>query len=654
MDSRTYHNTPCIPRHNPRVSDGHEGRTLHPCTVSLLYAAIKIRKPIIRISHQVMRQRNLWTIPVSILLLAACSSETLTDSTTPREGTDAVSYARLNVNLPTVPVTRTYTPDAGDEAEYLVKGDPRIFIFEKGTAKTENDYTFLYEAQPTDWISNKFDSSVTGGDTQTGTTTTHEYQGAESFIVKLSTKARDLYALVVLNGANNLSAPYANETFGTYNAKLSMMTDDKYNDNYTKFVFNATNGFVMANAANSVSAGTDADPTVLVPLTTFYNSPAAAKNGAGNTVFVERSAVKVTVQSPHSEYLFLSDNTVTIKPLSWTLTNTNKFMYPFHRVDGLKKGYSAIWTQSRFLGNISYEGFRRTMWATDPNYSTVLTAEDCKAAFHVATDKDVWAPFSKTATDDTYHPLYCAENTFDIDHMRKGQTTAVVIMAQITGFSQTPWTPRNDPAAKPRFSRAASTRADATDAEATDDDRYYVEGKVYKTEGMLSKVAEAASEAFGVTVQPSNIVLTSILGTADTTLTAENFKDLKTADGADFKPSKDQLKALYTKLGAIKGYKGGICYYIAYIRHFDNDETPWKSGEDRYGSGDDANKKSLGRYGVVRNNWYDLTINDFAYPGSPVIPTPTPDAPDDDNSTLILSVKVNPWAKEETRFVPLE
>lgn len=311
-----------------------------------------------------MRHRNLWTIPVSILLLAACSSEIVTDSATPREGTDAVSYARLNVILPTVPATRAYTPDAGDEAEYNVNGDPRIFIFEKGTVTSENDYTFLYEAQPTEWIK-PFDKSVTGGDTQTGTTTTHEYQGAESFIVKLNTKASDLYALVVLNGANIPVPSIPNEKFGDYNDSLSIMTGKTYNANYTNFVGNADKGFVMANAANSYSAGKDADPTVLVHLTP-YNSPAAAKNGAGNTVFVERSAVKVTVRSPKSEYLFLSDNTVTIKPKSWTLTNTNKFMYPFHRIDGLKSDYSAIWTLPRFRGNISYESFCRTMWATDP------------------------------------------------------------------------------------------------------------------------------------------------------------------------------------------------------------------------------------------------------------------------------------------------
>ena len=215
--------------------------------------------------------------------------------------------------------------------------------------------------------------------------------------------------------------------------------------------------------------------------------------------------------------------------------------------------------------------------------------------------------------------------------MKKGQTTAVVVKAQITGYS-----------------RAVSTDADATDADATDDDRYYVEGKVYNTDGMLSKVAAVASDAFGSTVKSENIVLKSLLGKAATKLTAENFT------GLTFTPSDTQLKVLNAKLGAITGYEGGICYYIAYIRHFDDTETPWKSEEERYGKGDDANEKYLGRYGVVRNNWYDLTIQDFAYPGSPDIPQPNPEDPDDDNSTIVLSVKVNPWAKETTKFVPLE
>lgn len=576
-----------------------------------------------------MRLTKLWTIPV-IVLLTACSTETLTDSTTIPTGDDAVSFARLNVNLPSVPTTRAYTPDytpdAGADNEFKVTGKTRVFLFEneKGAdATSEDEYTFLYEAEPTDWLSDKNAS----GD---------EYQDYESFIIKLrgaNKSYSNLYALVVLNG-DNIPAPSSlGQTFGSYNDAISLATEG----NTARYLGDTNKGFVMANAANAAKAGTDADPTVLVPLT-LYSSPDAAKNGPGNSIYVERSAVKVTVTKAQKAYPLKSDANVTVTPLAWTLTNTNLKMYPFHKVTGLRtegaKSYKDIWTSPRFLGK-PFDGFRRTQWSMDPNYETDLKT----AEFHVAAEADVTAEFSTTATGGTvtYHPLYCAENTFDIAHMMKGQTTAVVIMAQITGYS-----------------RAVSTRADATDADATDDDRYYVEGKVYKTDGMLSKVAAVASDAFGVTVKSENIVLKSLLGKADITLTTENFKDLKTEAGAVFTPTTDQLKQLNTLIGPITRYKGGICYYIGYIRHFGDDETRWKSGEDRYGTGDDANKKYLGRYGVVRNNWYDLTIQDFAYPGSPDIPKPKPEDPDDDNSTIVLSVKVNPWAKEDTKFVPLE
>ena len=319
--------------------------------------------------------------------------------------------------------------------------------------------------------------------------------------------------------------------------------------------------------------------------------------------------MKVTVRSPQSEYPLLSDNDVTIKPLSWTLTNTNKFMYPFHRVDGLKNDYSAIWTLQRFLGKISYEGFRRTMWATDPNYQTDLTAEDYKQQF--ATASDVTAAFSTSATE---NPLYCAENTFDIAHMKKGQTTAVVVKA--------------------RLATRTTTSANV----------YGVQGHVYSEDDAKDVVAKNVSKIFGTEVSADKVDLSSLLGKEKATLTDQNFTGITT-------PTTDQLKQLNAVIGPITGYKGGICYYIAYIRHFGDKETPWKSDDPTY-NGD--NDKWLGRYGVVRNNWYDLTIQDFAYPGSPDIPKPNPEDPDDDHSVILLNVKVNPWAKEDTKFVPLE
>lgn len=597
-----------------------------------------------------MRLTKLLTIPITALLLTACSTETLTDSTTTPTGDDAVSFARLNVNLPSVPTTRAYTADPGDNKEFQVTGKTRIFLFEneKGAdAKSEDEYTYLYEAEPTKWIQ-QYDTSASG----TGT----EYQGFESFIIKLqgaNKVYKDLYALVVLNGDNIPAPTTAGQTFRAYNAAVSIT-----NGNTSDYLGGTATGFFMANAANGNVASDKPDPTVLVPLT-LYNSPDAAKNGPGNSIYVERNAVKVTVTKAQETYPLKSDAKVTVTPLFWTLTNTNLTMYPFHKVTGLRTGtisYTNIWSSttasdgstvaSRFLGNISHEGFRRTMWSMDPNYSKDLTTDEaCAAEFHVATEADVTAAFSTSATETTlaqYNPLYCAENTFDIQHMMKGQTTAVIVKAKLTGSTDATYANEAQAAAKPRRFTRGNTSGET-------DNIYVTPGHVWSEAGFAVQVAKAATASFGITVETDNVDLSSLLRKEKDTLTAANFKGI-TMEGKAFTPTAAQLKDLNIEIGPITGYRDGICYYIAYIRHFD-DETPWHSGDATYGGN---NEKWLGRYGVVRNNWYDLTIQDFAYPGSPDIPNPNPTDPDDDHSVILLNVKVNPWAKETTKFVPLE
>ena len=62
---------------------------------------------------------------------------------------------------------------------------------------------------------------------------------------------------------------------------------------------------------------------------------------------------------------------------------------------------------------------------------------------------------------------------------------------------------------------------------------------------------------------------------------------------------------------------------------------------------------ALGRYGVVRNNWYRLELQSVSGPGTPWIPdpsdpdptNPTPPGTDDDEADAYISVKItiNPW-----------
>lgn len=58
------------------------------------------------------------------------------------------------------------------------------------------------------------------------------------------------------------------------------------------------------------------------------------------------------------------------------------------------------------------------------------------------------------------------------------------------------------------------------------------------------------------------------------------------------------------------------------------------------------NLKYLGRYGVLRNNWYEVVVNSISDPGSPVVPEIDPNIPDDVNDFYIsVSVNILSWAK---------
>ena len=84
-------------------------------------------------------------------------------------------------------------------------------------------------------------------------------------------------------------------------------------------------------------------------------------------------------------------------------------------------------------------------------------------------------------------------------------------------------------------------------------------------------------------------------------------------------------------------YHESVCYYDVLIRHDQNV----------------TEKMALGRYGVVRNNWYHLDLQSVSGPGTPWIPdpsdpdptNPTPPGTDDDEADAYISVKItiNPW-----------
>lgn len=84
-------------------------------------------------------------------------------------------------------------------------------------------------------------------------------------------------------------------------------------------------------------------------------------------------------------------------------------------------------------------------------------------------------------------------------------------------------------------------------------------------------------------------------------------------------------------------YKDGECYYYTQaIKHFGQNYT---LGDDKTAT------KYIGRYGVVRNNWYELTINSVSGPGEPEITPPDDEHVDDEEGYIKCTINVLSWAK---------
>ena len=82
--------------------------------------------------------------------------------------------------------------------------------------------------------------------------------------------------------------------------------------------------------------------------------------------------------------------------------------------------------------------------------------------------------------------------------------------------------------------------------------------------------------------------------------------------------------------------------------------APWNNGESSVAPsaseaypGSNKEQNYLGRYGLVRNNWYDIQVTEIKKIGSPVVPNITTDKTPDYNIYAYISAKINvlSWAK---------
>lgn len=582
-----------------------------------------------------MKIKHYFGLAVIAAMTASCSSNEDLGTAGPGTGTNeaGVGYATFTINLPSTNGTRADNPtyDQGTLDEYDVN-DVTLLIFKKA-GSSEDEYTFVEKADLGNMAPWKAEGS--NGNTASATIT------AKLTGVALTSagSTSDYYALAILNNKNSAgedkitlptSSPTSTVTYGSWNA-ASNADEAKFKDN--------KKGFYMANAPVFVAGG---EPTTLVNIDKVYATKQKAETNAATTIHVERGLAKVSIASNAFPSTALKPtgtkyNEDEVKITAWNLDVTNKSTFPIHKTAGLKNtNFSTIWSNTasttgasvtRFVDG-SNPSFKRVHWGIDPNYSDDLTTvAACEGAFNIL-------PANAKIDGAADKPQYCLENTFDIEHMKQGQTTRVVFKATY----------------KPNGFTAGET--------------FYKIGNstdLWNEANLKAQIAAKAAEVLGVaeTKIIVNLEANNLNEAGTRLLTVDNVKIKDSSTAGSHAVSPDNINDINAKLGlkaagtdpivGIATYKSGESYYIARIKHFDA-LTPWAEGQETYGANNDANNtKYLGRYGVLRNNWYELTIGSVSGPGTPDVPTIKPDEPDDESYKYIsVSVKILSWAKRSS------
>lgn len=559
-------------------------------------------------------------------MFAACS-DNLENPGNGNEGdtlTGEKGYVNIGINLPTTngssraPYSDSFND--GDPAEYKVN-EVIIALF-YGANESSATCKHAFKLTGNDFFQNEGDDD---------NNITSFYATGVRMISKPSSDQK-VYALAIVNAPTSLFDITGAAQSGEDTGDAVLSTGLKVNNSSSAFSGNLsqlntaitaanikdnTKGYFMSNAPIAVGTSTYTAQT-LASITVYNDKNYAAAGAKANPIYVERAAAKVTVSVSSTDAT--DDNILTVgnkyphyagstvKFENWVLQNTNTEFYPVRNVDDFSTwmGYTTI--KGLFVSTATDP--RRIYWAEDPNYEytesnkyegklTVINADNTSTN---------WVAIKSSA--------YCAENTTNAASMQNNRLTGILLKATFT------------PKAK-------------VDAGADTDLDFFL---LNNTSAIYNKEEFLAVATNAITLQQSeSLALKSGLTSGSTITTWEGVQGILEVSGRTTEPSLTQIEAEAILAAAgenIKYYKNGVTYYYAtVIKHF---------GDDITAPTDDAEyteEKHLGRYGVVRNTWYELTINSVSGPGEPNVPEVPTTPPDKEESYINCEINVLSWAK---------
>lgn len=647
---------------------------------------------------------NYAGMAVVALAFVACSDD-LADSSPNNGAFDAESngYVKIAINLPTTTASTRGIGDAGDEYGNFNDGDKNEYtvenailaIFDDKGSTSELEYVMIgaYDLSLGEWTKEDNNAQISthreivrkiSGAGATGNLhglvilNKHNFFSLDGNILTFNPNCTDpvVHPAVVCNGKklSEFAALTLRESGRRYDANSFMMTNMPFTN-------------VPGGATNPAMQGKDVTIKNLYPLEgAIFPTEEAAINGTAAEINVERVLAKVETTlgegvstTEHKGYKF--------KFLGWFVDNTNPNAYIVRHTQAPNLGLeyfsynNATANTYRMVSAAPISAAQadryRTFWAIDPNYDVRADVEshdqlitqggeavDTRLMKFDAEGNNIGGRLRASGSH-----YYCTENTFDVQHQSVSNTTRIIVAAQ---FVDTDGTTPKEFYTLDREPDVMYTKENIID---------YTKARIADRASFMMWAHDYLKSTADATKYVKVSISAPTKGYCKATLTHITAEELDDADLSDTSAAaKSAAVAAMNKLidatddkdgetghnEYLEGYKigffeNGISYYQALIKHFGDVETPWSSSahagnpNDVFHIYDDNDGASyLGRYGVVRNNWYKIVVDGIRQIGSPVVPPVPgkdpldphdPDTPDDTvDNYLKVKVNIMPWA----------
>ena len=408
-------------------------------------------------------------------------------------------------------------------------------------------------------------------------------------------------AIIMLRNANVVPAKVVavlNSTIAEQNYSLTALANAEVEAGYaTNPTTGAKTKFMMSNSVYMDETSNEAIQATEITSENIYSSAKSASLNPVN-IYVERVVAKVGVvaasTSTSSKDVFkltneedAEGNQLYVKLLKWTTFDESEKTYALKHIDTAYNP-TVAWTWNN-------AALYRSFWAD----TTPFSVEKQTLAYN-----DITTPVGGSETAVTTDYCYPFENTSGLSS-DEGLATKVIIAAKL--YSD----------------EACETEATVCQFLGT---RFTLDGLKTQIAGMLAKniFVKTADDTY------TSIDKTYIDFIADDyyarpqLISSKGDEAVTYYNAAHTALTDDDIDLFLTTIPKAKIWNGGMCYYYTYITHLNNERA------------------------VIRNHWYQLTVNTIEGLGTPVYDPTTnspfdPTRPEDDEWVLGAKINIQAW-----------